>query len=177
MLIAPYTYDMTGKGYLEQEPGMLVIGFLLRPESAGRIAITSADPDAPLKIEPHYLTNEADQSRAVGLFRSVRRLMAQPALDGMVTRELAPGGDNQSDEQIVDWFNKAGGCGLHAVSTCRMGTDAASVVDPQLRVRGVEGLRIMDTSVPPIMPSGNTNAPMMAMAWRAAELILAGRAG
>ena len=177
MLIAPYTYDMTGKGYLEAEPGMLVIGFLLRPESAGRIAITGRDPDAPLKIEPLYLTEAADRERAVGLFRSVRKLMAQPALDGMVTHELAPGGDNQSDEQIVEWFNKAGGCGLHAVSTCRMGTDTASVVDPHLRVRGVVGLRVMDTSVPPVMPSGNTNAPMMAMAWRAAELILGEQAG
>ncbi|MCK9543062.1 MAG: GMC family oxidoreductase N-terminal domain-containing protein [Novosphingobium sp.] len=171
LLMAPYTYDLTGKGFLEKEPGMLVIGFLLRPESAGRLAITSSDPDAPLNIEPRYLTSDADRERAVALFRSVRRLMAQPAVDGMVAAEILPGGENQSDEQILDFWNKAGGCGLHAVSTCRMGKDEASVVDQRLRVRGVSGLRVMDTSVPPVMPSGNTNAPMMAMAWRAAELI------
>jgi len=171
LLMAPYSYDLTGNGFLEKEPGMLVIGFLLRPESAGRLAITARDPDAPLNIEPHYLTSDADRERAVGLFRAVRRLMAQPALDDMVAAEVLPGGENQSDEQIIDFWNKAGGCGLHAVSTCRMGRDDASVVDPRLRVRGVSGLRVMDTSVPPVMPSGNTNAPMMAMAWRAAELI------
>ena len=174
LLMAPYSFDLSGKGYLENDPGMLVIGFLLRPESIGRITITSADPDAPPKIAPNYLTGEVDRTRAVGLFRAVRRLMAQPALDDMVTAEILPGGENQSDEQILDFWDKAGACGLHAVGTCRMGRDAASVVDPRLRVRRVSGLRIMDTSVPPVMPAGNTNAPMMAMAWRAAELIREG---
>lgn len=175
ILMGPYSYDMTGKGFLEKEPGMVVIGFILRPESGGRISITSRDPDAPLSIVPNYLSEDSDKTRAVGLFRSIRRLMAQPVLDQMVVSEIMPGGDNQSDEQILDWFAKAGGCGLHAVSTCRMGRDEASVVDSRLRVRGVEGLRVMDTSVPPVMPSGNTNAPMMAMAWRAAELIVEDR--
>jgi choline dehydrogenase-like flavoprotein len=176
LLIAPYTYDMSGSGFLEKEPGMVVIGFILRPDSGGSISITSPDPAAPLKIMPNYISTDSDKERAVALFRSVRRVMAQPALDGMVTGEIMPGGDNQSDEQILDFFDKAGGCGLHAVSTCRMGKDENSVVDGRLRVRGVSGLRVMDTSVPPVMPSGNTNAPMMAMAWRAAELILEDRA-
>lgn len=171
ILMGPYSYDLSGKGFLEKEPGMVVIGFILRPESAGRISITSADPEAPLAIVPRYLTEQADKDKAVGLFRSIRRLMTRPELDEMVVSEIMPGGDNQSDEQILDWFDKAGGCGLHAVSTCRMGKDAGSVLDGRLRVRGVTGLRVMDTSVPPVMPSGNTNAPMMAMAWRAAELI------
>lgn len=176
LLMAPYSYDLTGKRFLEDEPGMVIIGFLLRPESAGRLRIVSADPDTPPRIEPNYLTEEADRTRAAALFRSVRRLMAQPELDGMVMAETLPGGDNQNDEQILDYWDKAGACGLHTVSTCRMGKDQASVVDPRLRVRGVAGLRVMDTSVPPVMPAGNTNAPMMAMAWRAAELILADHA-
>ena len=172
LLIAPYSYDFSGKAFLEKEPGMIVIGFLLRPESAGRVVITSADPDAELKIEPRYLTDQADQDCAVALFRSVRRLMSQPGLEEVVVAETAPGAANQSDEQILDWWNTAGVCGHHAVGTCRMGKDERSVVDSRLRVRGVSGLRIMDTSVPPVMPSGNTNGPMMAMGWRAAELIL-----
>ncbi|MEP6868986.1 MAG: GMC family oxidoreductase N-terminal domain-containing protein [Novosphingobium sp.] len=176
LLIAAYSYDPTGKAFLEKDPGMIVIGFLLRPESGGRVSITSADPDAPLKIVPNYLSDEAERRCAIDLFRSIRRLMTQPALDAVVTEEVLPGGDNQNDQQILDFWNKAGGCGLHAVSTCRMGKDPASVVDSRLRVRGVSGLRVMDTSVPPVMPSGNTNAPMMAMAWRAAELIREDRA-
>lgn len=176
LLIAPYSYDPTGNGFLAKEPGMMVIGFLLRPESAGRITITSSDPDSPLKIEPRYLTDESDRRLAVDLYRSVRRLMAQPALDTVVVRENRADGENMTEEQILEYWNKAGACGLHAVGTCRMGKDEASVVDSRLRVRGVSGLRIMDTSVPPVMPAGNTNGPMMAMAWRAAELILEDRA-
>ena len=73
--------------------------------------------------------------------------------------------------EILEAYDRYGTCGYHAVGSCRMGKDADSVVDPQLRVRGVEGLRVMDTSVMPVIPSGNTNGPTMAMAWRAADII------
>ncbi|MBV9510872.1 MAG: GMC family oxidoreductase N-terminal domain-containing protein [Caulobacteraceae bacterium] len=171
-LIAPYTYDLTGARALEKEPGMHLCGFLLRPESRGRVTITSADPMAPARIEPAYLTAEQDRQGLVEMYRLARRYFGQPALAAFIEAETLPGTQNESDEQIIDIYNKMGGCGLHAVGTCRMGADPDSVVDPRLRVRGVNGLRVMDTSVPPVMPSGNTNGPMMAMAWRAADLIL-----
>jgi choline dehydrogenase-like flavoprotein len=85
-----------------------------------------------------------------------------------------PGADFDSDAEILDAYDRFGTCGYHAVGTCRMGRDPQSVVDPSLRVRGVDGLRVVDTSVMPFILSGNTNGPTMAIAWRAAELIRAG---
>jgi choline dehydrogenase len=106
--------------------------------------------------------------------RLIRRLYAQPALAKYVVEETWPGPAVQSDDEILDAFHRIGGAGYHAAGTCRMGADPGSVVDPKLRVRGVDGLRVADISVMPSLVSGNTNAPAMAMAWRAADLILEG---
>jgi choline dehydrogenase len=104
----------------------------------------------------------------------MRRYMSQPALQPYVGAELAPGEDCATDEQILNAVRMGGLCGTHAVATCRMGNRGDAVVDPQLRVNGVEGLRVVDCSVMPGPVSGNTNAPAMALAWRAADLIEAG---
>ena len=93
-------------------------------------------------------------------------------LAALVSEETRPGPAVQTDEQLLDAYRQGGQSGYHACGTCRMGGDEQSVVDARLRVRGVHGLRVMDLSVAPTMLSGNTNGPMMAMAWRAAELIL-----
>ena len=92
----------------------------------------------------------------------------------LIESETQPGSGVQSDARILDYLDSHGMACLHAVGSCRMGRDAGSVVDPELRVRGVDGLRVMDTSVMPVIPAGNTNAPTMAMAWRAAEVIRRG---
>ena len=105
---------------------------------------------------------------------AVRAFVAQPPLAGMIEVETQPGPQYQSDEEIMQAYDTFATCGYHAVGSCRMGADAASVVDPQLRVRGVTGLRVMDTSVMPVVPSGNTQGPTMAMAWRAADVIRRG---
>ena len=84
-----------------------------------------------------------------------------------------PGPAFETDEQILDAYDRFGTCAYHAVGSCRMGKDPDSVVDPQLKVRGVDALRVVDTSIMPVIPAGNTQAPTMAMAWRAADLILA----
>lgn len=84
-----------------------------------------------------------------------------------------PGPAVRTDAEILDAYDRYGTCGYHAVGSCRMGSDPRAVVDPRLRVRGVTGLRVMDTSIMPAIPAGNTNGPTMAMAWRAADLILA----
>jgi choline dehydrogenase-like flavoprotein len=135
------------------------------------VTITANDPDAPLSIEPNYLSHACDRQTSIGIVRLIRRLFAQPALRPYVVEETWPGGDLQRGDEIVDAFHRIGGAGYHAAGTCRMGADEGSVVDTQLRVRGVQGLRVADISVMPTLVSGNTNAPAMAMAWRAADLI------
>ena len=98
--------------------------------------------------------------------------MAQPALKPYLADETTPGRAIESDQEILDAFTRLGQSGYHAVGTCRMGADDAAVLDGRLRVRGVTGLRVVDLSFLPTMVSGNTNGPMMALAWRAADLIL-----
>ena len=108
----------------------------------------------------------------VGAVRVMRDYAKQAPLAGMIAEETMPGPAFDTDAEIMDAYDRFGTCGYHAVGSCRMGKDEASVVDPALRVRGVEGLRVIDTSVMPVIPSGNTNGPTMAMAWRAADIIL-----
>ena len=103
--------------------------------------------------------------------RARRRYAEQAPLADFIDVETMPGPQARSDAEILATYDKFGTCGYHAVGSCRMGRDTDSVVDPELRVRGVEGLRVMDTSVMPTILSGNTNGPTMAMAWRAAEII------
>lgn len=156
----------------ESEPGVLVCAYPLYPKSRGRLAIRSRDPLAPLMIDPAYLQHEDDRRVSVDLFRLVRRLFEQPAMQAFAAKEVLPGPAVQTDPEILDFYLQRGNPGVHALGTCRMGHDLASVVDSRLRVRGVEGLRVADLSVLPQMTSGNTNAPAMAIGWRAAELIL-----
>lgn len=153
-------------------PGMTVYAQLVHLESEGKIQITSSDPDAPLTISPNWLSTEKDRRSAIEMIHYVRRLVSQPALAPYVATEMLPGSDVQSDDDILQCVRRLAICGTHAVRSCRMGSDAQSVVDERLRVRGVHGLRVVDCSVMPGLISGNTNAPAMATAWRAADLIL-----
>jgi choline dehydrogenase-like flavoprotein len=102
----------------------------------------------------------------------MRRFTDQAPLRAFISHETRPGIAVRSDDEIVEAARQDDTC-MHAVGTCRMGVDAGSVVDPRLRVRGVSGLRVVDCSVMPTQVSGNTNGPVMALAWRAAELIQA----
>lgn len=172
--MGPMSLDRTVPGFnIERAQGALCGGYPMRPQSRGQVAITAADPDAPLAISPNYLSEEADRLTSIGIVRLIRRLYAQPALKAFVVEETWPGAGLQRDDEIIDAFHRIGAAGYHAAGTCRMGADARSVVDPQLKVRGVEGLRVADISIMPSLVSGNTNAPAMAMAWRAADLIAA----
>ena len=173
LLMAPYTVDPERMPLgLEKAPGMAVLGYILRPDSQGSLSLrTPSIADAPL-IRANYLATAHDRRIAVGIVRFVRRYVAQSPLKEFLVCETLPGPEFTTDDQIVDAWNRFGGCGFHAVGTARMGSDAEAVVDPRCRVRGVEGLRVVDCSVLPFMVAGNTNAPIMAMAARAAELIL-----
>lgn len=176
-LVAPFSFDFAkNRTALEPFPGMHVVTYPLRPNSRGRIHINSLDPNAPPVLEPNYRSTEQDRAAMVGAVRVARRYAAQPGLAELIDTETMPGPAYDSDEAILKAYDQFGTCGYHAVGSCRMGADAQSVVDPALRVRGVEGLRVMDTSVMPAVPSGNTNGPTMAMAWRAADLIQADHA-
>jgi choline dehydrogenase-like flavoprotein len=157
---------------VEREPGMTIYGQLLRLTSEGSITVTSPDPAVLPEIVPNWLRTEEDCRSAIAMVRLMRRYMAQPALVEFAGRELFPGVERQSDDELLDVFRRFSLCGTHAVGTCRMGSDARSVTDSDLRVRGVQGLRVVDCSVMPAPVSGNTNAPAMALAWEAARRIL-----
>ena len=157
-------------------PGMTMWGHFIRPESKGSISIRSADPDDPPIIEINYMAEQIDRDRAVAVFRAMRKIAAQPALARFVESELYPGNRVESDEEIIEAsLADLGLPGAHVSGTCRMGVDSAAVLDPEIRVKGVQRLRVVDTSIMPSMVSGNTNGPAMAIAWNAADMILKGQ--
>ena len=175
--IAPYSLLPFEPGkplQVEPEPGMLCIGFILRPDSEGSIRITSADPDAPLDIDANYFATEHDRTAAVGVVRAVRRLFATEPLAKRIERETVPGHGVQADQGIIDAGLTIGTPGYHTIGTCAMGPGDDDVVDARLRVRGVANLRVVDASVLPVMVSGNLNGPVSALAWRAADFIVEG---
>ena len=157
---------------LEDEPGVSIIGYGLRPESQGSVMIKSADPKIAPRITANYLSHPQDREVAISTVRYMRRLFDQPMVRPYIQRELLPGPSVQTDDEILRAYDTVSGPGYHPVGTCRMGTDVESVVDPRLCVRGVSGLRVVDASVFPTPVSGNTNGPALATAWRASEIIL-----
>ncbi|HEY5338424.1 MAG TPA: GMC oxidoreductase, partial [Rhizomicrobium sp.] len=147
----------------------------LRPESRGYISIKSADPfDAPV-IQPNYLEAEEDRRAMREGVKIAREIFATKAFDSYRGPELMPGAHVTKDDQIDAWIRKTAETIYHPVGSAKMGKDAESVVDPSLKVYGVEGLRVVDASIMPSLVSGNTNAPTIMIAEKAADLIL-GRA-
>jgi choline dehydrogenase len=174
---APYSLDMStveSKTRFEQGHGANVLVYPTRPESSGTVMIRSADVNVTPLISPNYLATDNDRRTTVDGIRLIRRLAAQAPLRPFLSEESFPGTAVTTDEEILDACRRFGQSGYHAVGTCKMGldNDPFAVVDARLRVRGVSGVRVMDCSIMPTTVSGNTNAPAMAMAWRAAELIL-----
>jgi choline dehydrogenase len=170
-------YSMKASGRkvaIDPEPGLTIGGYWMRPESQGELQIRSADPAAAPYINPNTFAAAVDREASISIFRWIRRLATQPALAPYIERELTPGDNVQSDDEILEAYLKLGNTAYHVCGTCRMGSDERSVVDPQLRVRGLEGLRVIDTSIMPTLVSGNTNAPAMAIALRAAKFIMNG---
>jgi choline dehydrogenase len=150
---------------------------LLQPKSRGRITLASADPAAKPKLHANFLSDPEgeDLERLVRGFKIVRRLAEAPAMDSYRGEEVFPGPKVQSDEEIRQFTRDTLGTTFHPAGTCRMGSDPMAVVDPQLRVRGVAGLRVVDASIMPKVVSGNTNAPVIMIAEKGADMILAGR--
>jgi choline dehydrogenase len=151
---------------------------LLRPESKGYVKIVSADPFKAPEIQPNYLAAERDRTSLIEGVRQMREVMKDPAIAKYVVSEYAPGVDQTSDEQLVQYLRDKGRTSFHPVSTCRMGPDPSAVVDERLRVKGFTGLRVIDASIMPDIVSGNTNAPTIMVAEKGADMVLAdARAG
>ena len=149
----------------------------LRPTSRGWVRIASADPRAAPAINPHYLSTPEDRKIAADALRLTRRIVRATALDRFAPEEFMPGRQHDSDEELARAAGDVGTTIFHPVGTCRMGpaSERASVVDPRLRVHGIGGLRVIDASIMPTIPSGNTNSPTVMIAERGAEMILADR--
>jgi 4-pyridoxate dehydrogenase len=143
----------------------------VQPESRGRISLSSADPSAAPLIHQNFLSSPRDWDSLRAGFRIARKLAAEPAMQAFVAAEFLPGPKCQTDEEIDEHIRKTSITVHHPAGTCRMGADEASVVDPQLRVRGIGGLRIADASVMPDLPCGNINAAVIMIAEKAADLI------
>jgi choline dehydrogenase-like flavoprotein len=146
---------------------------LLRPKSRGSVGLASADPFAAPRIDPAFLAERDDLDRLVRGFKAMRRILAQPALAGHGARELAASATAQSDEQIERFIRDHADTIYHPVGTCRMGKGLLDVVDAELRVRGTDGLRVVDASIMPSIVSGNTNAATIMIAEKAAAMIRA----
>lgn len=164
--------DEAGKFDFDKADGMQVCAYQMRPETHGKIEISSTDARIQPVIRPRYLATDLDRATAVAMVRYVREVFQQPALQRYVAEETLPGSQAQTDEEILESVRRTGTCLYHAVGTCRMGADPGAVVDSRLQVNGVTGLRVIDGSVMPSLVSGFTNGPVMAMAWRAADFLV-----
>jgi len=155
---------------LEREPGMTINPCQLRPESRGSVHIRAADATVYPTIKPNYLADPLDRETAIAGFKLARKVAAQPAIAKYVEAAQLP--DIHTDDEIAAYNQVAGTTLYHAVGSCRMGHGPDAVVDPQLRVIGIEGLRVVDASVMPRLVSGNTNAPTIMIAEKACDMIL-----
>ena len=146
----------------------------MQPKSRGRLVLASADPADKPKLYANFLSDPGgeDLETLVRAFKIVRRLVAAPAMDAYRGEEVSPGPAVSTDEEIRRFTRENLGTGFHPVGTCKMGRDRMAVVDPELKVRGIDGLRVIDASVMPNVISGNTNAPVIMIAEKGADMIL-----
>ena len=173
LAFAPASYVEGQLGVLDDFPGMTCGVWQHRPASRGSIHMASTDPEVQPRIRPNYLSDSIDQETLVAGLRKARELFSQPALAKYVDIETLPGPDVKADNEILDFARRTGSTVYHPIGTCKMGTDPMAVVDPELRMHGLAGLRVVDASIMPLMPSANTNAAVLMIAEKAADLIKA----
>ena len=174
--VMPLSVDRPGAP-LHSYSGFTASVWQCHPKSRGNVRIKSIDPFEQPHIDPNYFGEDADRKVIVEGVKILRKIYSQPSYRDLWDTEVIPGEDVQTDEQIWDYVRHNGGTVFHCVGTCRMGSDAGAVVDPDLRVRGVENLRVIDASVMPQITSANTNAPTLMIAEKGAASILGREAG
>ena len=168
---APGSFKNGQIGELEDKPGLSAGAWQMRPLSRGYVEAKSNRPGDMPAINPRYLSEEPDRRAIIGGLRLARRIFAAPALQPFVLEESLPGMKVQSDDELLDYARNYGGTCYHASCTCMMGSHATAVVDNELRVHGIDGLRVIDASVMPSVTSTNTNAPTIMIAEKGAAMI------
>jgi choline dehydrogenase len=158
-------------------PGCQLTCIPCRPESRGWIRIRSPYPAIPPAIQPNYLSTQTDKDTLIAGLRIAREVFESPAMAALVTSEFLPGPATDTDEEWLEHIRETAGTTFHPTSTCMMGSGEAAVVDTELRVRGIDGLRVIDASIMPAVVSGNTNATVIMIAEKGADMLLAGRTG
>jgi choline dehydrogenase len=168
--VMPLSVDKPGTP-LHSFSGFTASAAQCRPLSRGSVHVTSTDPFAAPRVVTNYLAEDLDRRVVVAGVKMLRAIYRQPAFRELVESEFLPGPAAATDREILDFAREKGGTVFHAAGTCRMGSDARSVVDPALRVRGVERLRVIDASVMPEMVSTNTNAASVMIGEKGAALV------
>ena len=159
------------KRTLDKQPGMTIAPCQMRPESRGSIHIKSARSEDPPAIKGNFLAEENDQRTLVEGMKIAKRIASAPALQDYVVGELEPDGEVRGDDELLDFARARGNTVYHPVGTCKMGSDPKAVVDERLRVIGMQSLWVVDASIMPTLTSGNTNAPTIMIAEKAADMI------
>jgi len=169
----PASYKEGVQSQLDDFPGATIAPWAQRPESLGYVRAKSADPFDPPAIQPNYLSHDYDRRISLKGVKIARKLFQTPEFIQHVEREELPGKEVQSDDEILDYFRQNGTTAFHLMGTCRMGppTDPTAVIDDQLKVKGVEALRVADASIMPTMPSANTNASAIMIGEKCADLV------
>lgn len=175
LTFAPLIVRNPRKRQLEDFPGMTMACYQLRPHSKGSVHIAAADPCTAPAIRFNFLDHEEDRRVLVDGMRLIRRVFDAPALQDFRGEELTPGPSVVSGSDWLEHIRATAETAFHPIGTCRMGGDAHAVVDPELRVRGLRGLRVADASIMPTMPSGNTNAACILIGEKAADLLRSAR--
>jgi choline dehydrogenase len=172
LLFTPASYVFGKALVLDDRPGMTVAICPTRPSSRGSVLINSRDPLAAPSIKYGYFTDPDDIRVMIAGFRHARRVFGAPAFSRYIVEETRPGRDITTDEGIEQFARREGSSLYHPVGTCKMGIDDMAVVDPRLKVRGIDGLRVADSSIMPFLTTGNTNAPSIMIGEKASDLIL-----
>lgn len=165
--------SITRNSGLDAHSGFHIGAYFIYPQSRGNSHIRSINPEVAPEIHANYLTDPEDRKVAIALMKLIRRVSSQPSLSQLIVREVRPGPSAETDQELLDFVRHTGQTCWHPCGTCKMGSDDLAVVDHQLRVRGIDGLRVVDASVMPFLVSSNTNLPTIAMAERASDIIAA----
>ena len=172
--ILPFLYEMVGRERrVAKRRGITMNVNVLRSESTGSVHVKSADPAEPPAIRFNFLSARADREGLLAAIRKGRELMATSPLKEITGDEIAPGAHLKTDDEIIEWVRHNAETTYHPVGTCKMGGDPMAVVDNELRVHGLQGLRVADASIMPTLTSGNTNAPCIMIGEKCSEMVLA----